>query len=274
MKDDGISTVHKQGFWPRCSGVTITDGQVHCSLDFDRQYDLVTWSRRYSAHTRFLQLKTERELCTFVRAWGPLDIVAGTSSLRVEAYRAFQRRLRALANLLISSGDGHLDGRECLSEYCAADEADHALSPLSAFEISPTSQFVLQSFIRGANVSDWIRRASRSQVQEAVAHVLQSEFSDRVFLAVEYDGSQFQIAPRWNIEFFRDAMRWLVWNDRIAFCPECKELFKLTSHRWKFCKDECAKKATDREWRREDRRKRKLQRKATKPERKADICLS
>ena len=205
----------------------------------------------------------------FVRAWGPLDIVAGTSIQPLAAYRAFQRRLKALVNLLRSCGDGHLDGRECLLEYCAADQEAHALGPLAIANLElppelalrPESDYYLQNFTQGKSVPEWLSGATQPQVRQAIARVLEYEFSGRIHLAVEHDGKQFQIVPRWDIQFFRDAMQWSIWMDRLGFCPECGELFKVTSYRWKYCTDECAHTATDREWRSEWRKNPKNRRK-------------
>jgi len=264
MQHDSISTQPKQGFWPRGGNVEIVEGQVRCSLDYGRQYDLAKWTHRYSVHAKFLQWKTEKQLIDFVRAWGPLDIVAGMSIQPLAAYRAFQRRLKALVNLLHSCGDGHLDGRECLLEYCAADQEAWDLGPIAALNIQglrPESHIWLHDFSQGKSVSEWLAAAAQSQVRQAIARVFEHEFSGRIHLAVEHDGKQFQIVPRWDVQFFRDAMRWLIWMDRLGFCPECNQLFKVTSHRWKFCSDECARRATDREWRSDWRKNRQNRRK-------------
>lgn len=107
---DADSSLPMRGFWPRGRNVTIVDGYVHCPVDLGDQYDLVKSMRRYSAHAKFLKWKTNEDLRNFVRAWGPLEIVRGASVFPVEAYRAFQRRLKAVANLLVSCGKSCRDG--------------------------------------------------------------------------------------------------------------------------------------------------------------------
>jgi len=81
------------------------------------------------------------------------------------------------------------------------------------------------------------------------------DFTDAVSLAVTYDGKQFQVAPKWGISTLPETLEWLLWADRLGFCAECEKLFEVTSYRWKYCTDECAKRATDRKWRQEYRSK-------------------
>jgi hypothetical protein len=265
MPHDGISTRLKTGFWPPGKAVSIRDGRIYCPLALHCQYNLVK-SRSYSPHTQFLKARTDQQLLTFIRAWGPLYVVQGAPEREVERgisvrpvsqYRAFQRRLKALANLLLSFGERGRDGRECLLEYLAADTAWDAFSPPSGV---PVSRFNLAPFTHGMNVSDWIAQASKSEVQQAAAFVLQVEFSATISLSVEHDGKQFQIAQKWQVGTLQEALQWMVWNDRIASCQECGEIFTVTPYRWKYDTDECAHKATDRAWRRKRRKEERAER--------------
>ena len=273
MQVDGISTQAKQGFWPRGGDVTIVGGQVHCRLDFGRGYDLVKECRKYSAHAKFLRCETEQQLTAFIRAWGPLSIVLmdkdggewgrGMSVRPVSEYRAFQRRLKALANLLASCGEGRLDGRSCLLEYLAADKAWCAFNPIYSGPDPRDPHYIERSqFSPGMNLSDWLmQNASEADVRNVVAFVLETTLTKTVSLSVTHDGKQFEVAPKWDIMTLEQTLEWLLWADRLALCAECEELFKVTSYRWKYCTDECAKRATDREWRSEWRKNPKNRRK-------------
>jgi hypothetical protein len=273
MHCDGISTQMKQGYWPRGGDVTIVGTQVHCRLDFGRGYELAKECRKYSAHAKFLRCETEQQLTAFIRAWGPLSIVLmdrdggewgrGISVRPVIEYRAFQRRLKALANLLASCREGRLDGRSCLLEYLDADKAWCALDPIYSGPDSPDPHSSLRLlFSAEMNPSDWLKQiASQSDVRSVVSFVLQTTLTETISLSVTHDGKQFQVAQKWGMRNLGQTLEWLLWADRLGFCPECGELFKITSYRWKYCTDECAHRATDREWRSEWRKNHKNRRK-------------
>jgi hypothetical protein len=265
MQRDGISTTVRTGFWPRGAEVSISDGKIRCALAFHSQYDLVK-SRSYSPHIKFLNARTDQELLNFVRTWGPLYIVHGAPDMELERgisvrpvseYRAFQRLLRALVNLLLSCGEGRLDGRKCLVEFLAAENELCGFSTQTGEP--PMNSSLRRAFCRGMNPSEWIAQSSESQVRNAVAFVLQVECSAIVRLSVEHDGKQFQIEPKWQICTLQEALRWIVWNERVASCQECGEIFAVTSYRWKYHSEECAHRATDRAWRANKRREEKNQ---------------
>ncbi len=267
MHLESISTPLKVGFWPRGGEVSIREGRIHCPLALDRQYNLVK-SRSYSPHVQFLKARSDQELFNFVRAWGPLYIVYGAPDSELERgisvrpvsqYRAFQRLLKALVDLLLSCGKGRLDGRKCLVECLAAEQEWDGFSALQTGE--PALHFGLRTlFCPGMNLSEWIGQASDSAIRNVAAFVLETQFSAEISLSAEHDGKQFQITPKWKISTLREALKWMVWNDRLAFCQQCGGLFTVTPHRWKYDTDECAHKATDREWRRKKRKEERAER--------------
>jgi len=263
MQCDTISTTLKRGYWPRGGEVEIRDEQVHCPLLLNRQYNLSNWLA-YSLHLRFLRSKTDRDLIAFVRAWGPLHIVYGPPDRELERalsikpvseYRGFQRWLEAVVRLLASCGEGSkFEGtRECLLELLAAESLHQ---PFGLFtDGTPWLHALIKlAYCPGSDPREWVAHASEAAVRPVVAFVLENVLREQVHLGVEYRGGEFQIAPRWDHSDLRDALLWMVWQDRLAFCHECGQLFKVTPHRWKYDNEECAHRATDRVWRREKRR--------------------
>jgi hypothetical protein len=281
MQRDAITTHIRPGFWPRGGRVTIgDDGQVNCPLELARQYDLVAECRRYSAHRRFLLCNTDQQWIDFVRAWGPLYIPGlyvpadfdwfrrwkkgyevDTVSLPLTHYCAYQRRLKALANLLLSCGKGRLDGQTCVRDFIAADKAWRDVYGPTKTTISDRAANIAAR--HGVNLDLWLtdKPVPASDARQVAAIFLELACSETTFLSVQHDGNQFHIEPRWDIAYLAQALQWLVWTDKLASCQECGELFQVTSYRWKYCTDECAHKATDRKWRSEWRKSRRNRRK-------------
>src|SRR5262245_50545245 len=69
----------EQGRWPRGLEVVVEGGQMRCRWTAQRTYGLVeSYSR--APHLQFLKCKTDQQLASWVKAWGPIHLTAGQLS--------------------------------------------------------------------------------------------------------------------------------------------------------------------------------------------------
>ena len=260
-------------FWPQCSKVEIRQDTIYCEWGLIRGYDLVEAYSK-NPHIEFLNCESARDFQTFVRHWGPLllfeeDWKRFKTAVELDHYRAYRSFLRSIKHM-IDACKGHEDQRGSLVEYFTAEanmvskgpfrEDIKALSYLD--KISP-----LSNELKGDPV-EWTKSANI----DAVRHVLASCVEDWVRsphgwgLRVEERGKRFEIKPSFELYSLWDALRWMLWFDEWnqwspLSCLECHKIFRpSTAHKVKYCTHACAHRATNREWRRRDLRKRKKRR--------------
>jgi len=276
--------------WPRGENVSFQerDGKryLQCTLALDRSYELAV-AYTYAPHTAFMNLKSDKELAQFVHAWGPLRLpdaerARGFSSMRLDWCWAFQRRFTAFGRLLESFGRAE-EERARLREYLAMSEEESKVQGLG----SPASQIVfvvtwLQSDrlaqqlavnASGTDVFDqlispWLEKANPESVRGAVANLIENvSFAPPAYLKAVWEGHRPQITATLGLENLQDALEWMIWNsywlkDPLMFCRECHKAFRPeTGHRRKYDTPECAHRATARNWRRKDLRRRRISRK-------------
>ena len=265
--------------WPRCASVEVRNGFLSCELALDRQYDLVDAYRK-TPHIQFMNCKTIDDLKFFTRAWGPLylvltpgseDIRLGKADRRVDQCEAHRRWLRALKSL-IDACRGREDERGALKEFLAAEADIERTSNTYQPGQTPIFHTALQKAFRytGDSVS-WAASADIHSVKRALAYSVEANVvapTGCLRLAPRKKG--FAIQPSFSLSTLWDALRWMVWVDEWngwppPACLECHRVFPpMNAHERKYCSTECAHRATNREWRRRDLRKKRNARKGGK----------
>lgn len=277
--------VHEQAsptvLWPRCSKVEIRNELIYCELTQDRQYDLVEAYRK-TPHIQFMNCKSDDDLKSFTRAWGPLylvlthgseDLRLGKAVRRLDECQAHRRWLRALKGL-IEACRGRNDERGSLKEFLGAEaDLDRTSNTYQPAKI-PVFHTLLQHLFRYTGDSGaWAASTDIDSVRRALS--LSVETYVRAPIGCLRVGGKrrkgFEINPTFSLPTLWDALQWMIWLDEWngwppPACLECHRIFpRLNAHERKYCSPECAHRTTNREWRRKDL----LRRKQT-PKTKAD----
>ena len=275
--------------WPRGENVSFQDRDgkryLQCTLALDRSYELAA-AYTYAPHTAFMNLKSDKELAQFVHAWGPLRLpdaerARAFSTMRLDWCWAFQRRFTAFGRLLESFGRAE-EERTRLREYLAMSEEESKVR-----ELGPASQTVLvatwletdslaHQLAAKAHGTDiliqvigpWLEKANTESVRGVAAYLIEHvSYAPPAYIKAEWKGRRSRITATLGLENLEDALEWMIWNsywlkDPLMFCRECHKAFRPeTSHRRKFDTPECAHRATARNWRRKDLRRRRISRK-------------
>jgi len=259
--------------WPRGRNVQIEGPWLKCELDSERKYSLMkVYSRK--PHVAFINVKSERELITFVQTWGPLSIPAGspqqTSWMQTQWYWNFQRDLRVTAGLLRAFCQR--EGEEkALAEYLAVKKEQNRST-----ETPSTEEIYLATFSQQlaglsdsvALVPEWNAKTDVSSRHRAIADLIEKAFTSTARMHADWKERTPRIEALWELNNLEDALTWMVFQDAIhdrlpQICPECQEVFRPSyRHKMKFCSFECAHRVAARNWRRRDsKRKRSLTRK-------------
>jgi hypothetical protein len=242
--------------------------QLRCRWTAHRTYDLVeSYSR--SPHLQFLKCKTDQQLASWVRAWGPINLTAaelgrdgGLASSPISSYWILQRWLKASAHLINAFRSSRREAH-WLQEFLSADfdlECDSPLKPLG--DMSRTEDFLKKRFGINEDTANWLQRTGSQSVSDATAFVLSItpfETGAGSLRCTTKDGKP-HIEAGWNITRLENALRWMIWYDEfrqdpLIFCEECLEPFRVTSaHPRKYCSAECGHRVAARNWRRKDLR--------------------
>jgi len=249
------------GQWFRCKSAKISRGHLICALDPAHRYSLMD-SYKYAPHVRFLNAKTGDALTSFVRTYGPLDM---RTDLPVDFYWTFQEWLQGWVGLVDAfkrSKDEPDRLREALHHYLDADRRKYAAWGIPGSDLSD-SMFLSERYSLPPDPGQWIPQASPDRIREATTFCLSSSELIRVGLQATWRGRQPEINPTFILGNLRQALIWMVWQDEsrkrpVGICVECGTCFRAeTAHERKYCKYECAHRATAREWRREDLRRKR-----------------
>jgi hypothetical protein len=223
-----------------------------------------TEAYRYDLHIQFANARTDQELIGFLRAWGPLWLSDAQKEESMASYpisrvRAFQRWLKAVMGLLAAFKSAH-DERIALREFLEAEREKEDNSPAPAAE--PISWMILKSrFEIAAAVPDWVSALPLEELRIATDLIL------RLVVLLPITGefvfrrrhNRGEIEARWAISDLEEALSWMVWYDEftrhpLICCQECRKVFRgTTAHARKYCSQECAHRATAREWQRRKR---------------------
>src|SRR5579872_175887 len=261
--------------WPRCSEVEIENGRIGYKLAKGRAYDLV---KAYAdePHVRFANCNDDADFRAFLLGFGPLHLTEvnaahGFGVVSLRDYQAGSRFLRALIRIMDACKKPQ-DPRAALAEFFAA--LTNNLSPgpwqedfkldISLSVISP-----LCGSVTTGDPAEWARRATAADVRKALASCVEGWFRspNRWGFRVQPRGRVFDIEPSFELNSLWDGLRWMLfydeWNQRPpVLCQECPTIFRpQTAHKKKFCCPECAHRAANRDWRRKDLRKQKVNRK-------------
>lgn len=255
--------------WPRGDKVTITDNTIYCELAVSRAYDLVAAYSK-APHIKFLNCQTKEDFQTFVQDWGPLllsdkEWKDRKANVALDSYRAYKSFFRAIKSM-IDACRGVGDQRESLVEYFTAEAnmAGPARKEVKALTylnlISP-----LTHRLDGDPV-EWAQSADIAQLRRVLALCVEDHVRSPHGwgLRVNVRARDFEIMHSFELYSLWDALKWMLFYDewyerRPILCPECPNIFAPRSgHNWKYCSPECAHRATNRKWRRQDLRQRKI----------------
>ncbi len=262
--------------WPRCSKVELKDDALYCKLALDRQYDLVDAYSK-DPHIQFLNSQSTEDLRSFTRAWGPLylvntpgaeEIKLGTAVRRADESHAHRRWLHAVKGM-IDACKGLQDERIALVEFLAAElDMDRTSNTYQRGKAPFFHEVFQRRFLFEGNPATWAASTGIGSVQRALVFSVEtSVLGPPGSLKVEQKGKRFEIRPRFALGTLWDALKWMLWYDEWGprpplVCLECHKIFRpLSAHEMKYCTHQCAHRASNREWRRRDLRKQKLNRK-------------
>jgi hypothetical protein len=251
----------------------VRNGLIRCELTLDRQYDLVDAYPR-GPHIQFLNCETVDDLKSFFRAWGPLYLVhtPGDEEIRLgkvvrqlDECQAHRKWLRAVKRM-IDACKGFEDARSSLVEFLASEVDIHRTDPTHQPDTAPFFHEILRGrfHYEGDSVA-WAVSTDITSVKRALIFSIESNVSAPSGYGLKVDEGRkgIEIKPHFSLGSLWDALRWMLWFDEWNHwpplpCLECHKIFRpSTAHKMKYCTHECAHRATNREWRRKDLRKRK-----------------
>jgi hypothetical protein len=157
------------------------------------------------------------------------------------------------------------DKRAALVEFLEAElELERTSSTYQAGN-APFFHYIFQRrFQLEGDPAVWAASTDISSVQRALVFSVETSIHGAPGgLRVEKNGKRFEIKPRFAFMDLWDALKSMLWLDECNRqpplpCFECHKIFRpLTAHEMKYCGHQCAHRASNREWRRKDLRKRK-----------------
>lgn len=243
--------------WPRCQTVSVVENRLDCVIDFERAYNL-TDAYRYEPHTRFLNLKTQEDLVSFVRTWGPLYWVHHEGRTEpvsdINAYWKFQRwfvGLVKLVQMFEQPRSGLESLRESLREFLSAEKDWHG-DALGA-------EIRSDSFRLPRDPEKWMPNDDEPLIRQFVALCIKSSLHISVTLQTTVRKRHCEVRAGPEVHTLQDAIQWMYWQDvflrrPLLCCPECRTFFlPTTAHARKFCSFECAHRAAARKYARKKR---------------------
>ena len=261
--------------WPRCSEVDIDQVRIGYKLAEGRAYDLVK-AYAEEPHVEFANCRNDADFRRFLLRFGPLhlnevNLKHGFGVVRLRDYQAASRFLRAIMQVMDACKKPQ-DPRAALVEFFSSLPNNVSPGPLreafkqyiSLEEISP-----LAGSMTTGDPAEWAQHASVTDVRKALASCVGGWFRspNRWGFRVQPRGKVFEIEPSFELNSLWDGLRWMLffdeWNHRPpVLCQECPTIFRpQTAHKKKFCSPECAHRAANRDWRRKDLRRLKVNRK-------------
>ncbi len=262
--------------WPRCGQVEAGDGRIFYRLAEGRAYDLVGAYAK-EPHIKFMNCDKDVDFERFVSAWGPLllfpeTLERGWAVVQLRDYRARRDLLRAVTRIM-SACKGLQDKRESLVEFFTA--IVNMVAPGLTREVMKEAVSLdlisepLFSLQQKGDPLKWVESASAADIRKVLASCVEDWFRSpsRWGFRVQPQGKVFEIRPSFELNSLWDAMRWMLffdeWNHRPpVLCAECPTIFRpTTAHERKFCSPECAHRAANRDWRRKDLHKERVNRK-------------
>ena len=247
--------------WHRCSSVGLQGENLVYTVDWQRSYDLA--DNRPQLHVRFLNLKTDRDLVGFVRAWGPLWQEVPTNRGETEIsvvrspYWAFQKRLKAGLGLVQNARFGDGAGlKAAILEYVAADdeyhEQSHARKPGEA-GMTAEMLSVLHTGNFDRHPKEWIPDAPLSLLRRVATECVGGSQSFMLHAAWKDGRLDHSWEPAHST--LGQAIELNLWNSLtgvrpVTICDECRTVFLPDSaHPRKFCSHRCAHRVAMRMWR-------------------------
>jgi hypothetical protein len=236
---------------------------LECILE-ERTYDLAE-AYADDLHIRLLNAETDDDLIAFVRAWGPLYVRldqqkgGGVACLTLSYHRAFQQWIRAFVNLISAYKRGE-EEHKTLQKFM---KAEYGLA-LARNSLPNQEPFALASlkwnFGINGSISDWLEVATLALVRSAIAFMIET-LPVPSFPTLICSGNKRgrRVEGTWILPDLETAITWMVWYDEftqhpIVCCQECRTVFRgETAHVRKYCSNECAHRATGREWQRRKR---------------------
>jgi hypothetical protein len=270
--------------WPRPSKVTLHEGSLRCEFGAATSYSL-QGSYFSHPHVEFLNATTDDAMVKFVKKWGPLWMTsderthARSTSHPLAQYQA-ERRWLAAVNGLLRAQDEAKSERESLAEYFAtvigrfrcSDDYDPNKDDFT------TEGFRLRFTLKGFTpegrpiytfdgpLSEWAAEAKMGDVRAAIDYAVELSVhlpSSRI--RVLRKGREVTRKIEWNVFLLQVALQGMVGEDvsredPIYRCHECQRYFKSKTKHWRrFCSIRCARRATDREWKKTDRAEKRVE---------------
>jgi hypothetical protein len=259
--------------------VRIVGRFLQCDLDRKRAYGLMEAYKR-EPHIAFMNVKSESELASFVKTWGPLCIPdtspKGTSWLLLNDYWTCQRYLKATAHLLRAFHDRRGE-KEALAEFLTARGRQYPgetapIAPLEALMwLQNDSLFCTlvethtgDELQVGNILFEWNERTDSRCRHRLIAFLIEHTFQGSARIVADWGARRPRLEVLWDLNNLETALAWMVYQDTLTGhipqpCPECLEAFRPSfRHSKKFCSYDCAHRAAARKWRRKDLRKKKL----------------
>jgi hypothetical protein len=261
--------------WPRCTEVEIENGLIGYKLARGRAYDLVA-AYGDEPHVKLANCKDDADFREFVLRFGPLhlteaNVTNGFGVVPLRDYQAGSRFLRAIMRIMDACKKPQ-DPRAALAEFFAALTNNVPPGPLQEdlkLDIALSVITPLCGSIKTGDPVEWAQGATASDIRKALASCVEDwfRFPNHWGFRVQPRGKVFEIRPSFALHSLWDGLRWMLffdeWNHRPpVLCQECPTIFRpQTAHKKKFCSPECAHRAANRDWRRKDLRKQKVNRK-------------
>lgn len=255
----------KGRFWYGCKRVEFADEEAVWVLDPAKRYELVG-AYIQEPHRELIGAKDDASLRNFVRRWGPLTYrlphEQGVDLL--SNYRHARDNLRAWADFLAAIGKPSKLHRATV-ELLRLDTDPFLLNVFARHQLFfgprdpalPVDNVLLER-ISSLSVSD-LRTLGEKLLQ---GFPLSWNLSQNK-LILDKIRSGFVVRATIGFHSLEEALYWMIWQDILrkkpfTFCEECGRLIEQKNrHARKFCDDpdsNCAKKRTDRIWRRKKRR--------------------
>jgi hypothetical protein len=251
--------------WYRCKQVELAGDTLRWELNPAARYDLTAAYER-APHRQLILAADDKALQVFMRAWGPLTIAlpAWTGEDSLAHVRSERDKLAAWVRLFVSIEESD-DPRAAAIALLRIDPESCAIPIRSRLGLAadPKARF-------DAELEARLTAASKAEVAD-VCEILAGAFPASRGETLTVDRTQKHLHLRATVSFLGlwGALYWMVWQDLFrkrpfSFCVECGRLIQSqTQHERRFCtgsKSNCARKWTDREWKRKTRAEGKRQR--------------
>jgi hypothetical protein len=262
--------------WPRARDVVITNNQIQCRLAIDRAYSL-EGAYQKDPHVQFVNCKSDQDLCTFVRAWGPLELdleeqESGSCERPVKQYWAAQAKLRAAKSLVEACKSGHGTREALLTFYDA--EAMCADAGNVRYPIDPRylhgkdlrydfGRFLGAWGFAPNDLTQWLFESSAESFRSGLAFATELALGTHQIEHIEVvtHTRRMQVVPVRELRSLWAGLRWMLWFDEWnvrspQYCLECRTLFRaFDARRRKYCDSgNCGHRVANRKYARKRRK--------------------